>query len=229
VAEHLDLIASIKGYSNDEIKREIVEISTFVGLQNDLAKKSKQLSGGMKRRLSVAMSLTGGSKVIILDEPTSGLDPYNRRTLWELIRKFKEGRSIVLTTHFMEEADALSDRIAIMNHGKVKCCGTPLFLKNTFGAGYRLTISKNYDFKEDLFVRMLRTQYASHKIETNIAAEMCIALPFRMSTQLPILLSDIEKRKDDYGIDSYGISSPTIEEVFIKLVERNYSLNFFIP
>ena len=70
----------------------------------------------------MAMALTGGAKVIILDEPTSGLDPYNRRTLWELIRKFKNGRSIILTTHFMEEADALADRIAIMNHGKVKCC-----------------------------------------------------------------------------------------------------------
>jgi len=170
----------------------------------------------MKRRLSVAMSLTGGSKVIILDEPTSGLDPYNRRTLWELIRKFKEGRSIVLTTHFMEEADALSDRIAIMNHGKVKCCGTPLFLKNTFGAGYRLTIAKRFDFNENVFVKMLQTQYASHKIETNIAAEMCIALPFDMNTLLPSLLSNIEQKKDAFGIDGYGISSPTIEEVFIK-------------
>jgi ABC-type multidrug transport system ATPase subunit len=92
----------IKGYSKKEIKEDIVHISTYVGLQNDLKKRSKQLSGGMKRRLSVAMALTGGSKIIILDEPTSGLDPFNRRSLWELIRKFKQGRSIVLTTHFME-------------------------------------------------------------------------------------------------------------------------------
>ena len=174
------------------------------------------MNKGMKRRLSVAMSLTGGSKVIILDEPTSGLDPYNRRTLWELIRKFKAGRSIVLTTHFMEEADALADRIAIMNHGKVKCCGTPLFLKNTFGSGYRLTISKNFDFNEDVFLSMLSNHFANHVVETNIAAEMCITLPFQMNTRLPELLSTIEKNKYHYGIDSYGISSPTIEEVFIK-------------
>ena len=68
----------------------------------------------MKRRLSVAMALIGDSKVILLDEPTSGLDPYNRRSLWDLIRSFKKDRTILLTTHFMEEADALSDRIAIM-------------------------------------------------------------------------------------------------------------------
>ena len=206
----------IKGYSSKERKDEIVEISTFVGLQNDLGKKSSQLSGGMKRRLSVAMALTGGAKVIILDEPTSGLDPYNRRTLWELIRKFKNGRSIILTTHFMEEADALADRIAIMNHGKVKCCGTPLFLKNTFGAGFRLTIAKSGDFNEDTFVKALNSQINQNTIETNIAAEMCISLPFQMSSKLPGLLSNIESNKKAYGIDGYGISSPTIEEVFIK-------------
>ena len=107
VAEHIDLVASIKGYTNAQIKDEILTISKLVGLEDHLEKKSKQLSGGMKRRLSVAMAVTGGSKVIILDEPTSGLDPFNRRGLWELIRKFKKDRSIVLTTHFMEEADAL--------------------------------------------------------------------------------------------------------------------------
>ena len=91
----------IKGYSKREIKQEIQSISKLVGLENDLEKRAKQLSGGMKRRLSVAMSVTGGSKVIILDEPTSGLDPFNRRVLWELVRKFKQGRTIILTTHFM--------------------------------------------------------------------------------------------------------------------------------
>ena len=170
----------------------------------------------MKRRLSVAMALTGGAKVIILDEPTSGLDPYNRRTLWELIRKFKNGRSIILTTHFMEEADALADRIAIMNHGKVKCCGTPLFLKNTFGAGFRLTIAKSAEFNENTFIRALNSQIEQNTIETNIAAEMCVSLPFQMSSKLPGLLSNIESNKRVYGIDGYGISSPTIEEVFIK-------------
>ena len=216
VAEHLDLIASVKGYSSKEIKEEVLKVSEFVGLQNDLEKKSKQLSGGMKRRLSVAMAVTGGSKVIILDEPTSGLDPYNRRTLWELIRKFKKNRAIVLTTHFMEEADALSDRIAIMNHGQVKCCGSPLFLKNTFGSGYRLTLSKGFNFNENEFKRVLSAHVEKFLIETNIAAEMCIALPFGSNSALPQLLTNIEEKKNMIGIDGYGISSPTIEEVFIK-------------
>jgi ATP-binding cassette, subfamily A (ABC1), member 3 len=217
VYEHLDLIGSIKGYSNKEMKEEIHKVSKFVGLHNDLKKKSKQLSGGMKRRLSVAMAIMGDSKIIILDEPTSGLDPFNRRQLWEIIRKFKKDRTIILTTHFMEEADALSDRIAIMNHGEVKCCGSPLYLKNTFGSGYRLTLSKKQEiFKLESFKQILDSTINDYKIETNIAAEMCILIPFESSNKLPNILNNIEKSKQEMGIDGYGISSPTIEEVFIK-------------
>lgn len=217
VAEHIDLVASIKGYTNAQIKDEILTISKLVGLEDHLEKKSKQLSGGMKRRLSVAMAVTGGSKVIILDEPTSGLDPFNRRGLWELIRKFKKDRSIVLTTHFMEEADALSDRIAIMNHGQVKCCGSPIFLKNAFGSGYRLTLAKNTNFKETDFKALLKNNVEKHVIESNIAAEMTISIPFTYNSVLPILFSKIDESKSNLGIDGYGISSPTIEEVFIKV------------
>jgi ATP-binding cassette, subfamily A (ABC1), member 1 len=102
VFEHLKLIAWIKGYPNSEINDEIKRISTYVGLHKDLQKKAKNLSGGMKRRLMIASALVGDSKVIILDEPTSGLDPYNRRIIWELVRKYKMDRTIILTTHFME-------------------------------------------------------------------------------------------------------------------------------
>ncbi|CAF0703608.1 unnamed protein product [Brachionus calyciflorus] len=223
VSEHIDLLASIKGYNKKEIKEEIFKISSLVGLQNDLEKKSKQLSGGMKRRLSVALALTGGSKVIILDEPTSGLDPFNRRSLWELIQKSKEGRCILLTTHFMEEADVLSDRIAIMNHGQVKCCGSPLFLKNVFGSGFRLAISKNSDFIETRFIKFLKKNIEKYTIETNIAAEMSLSIPYGLSTRLPALLKDLEDNKAYYGVDGYGVSSPTIEEIFIRIgsIDKN--------
>lgn len=191
----------------------------MIGLENDLEKKVKLLSGGMKRRLSVALAMTGGSKIIILDEPTSGLDPYNRRCLWEMIRKFKEGRSILLTTHTMEEADALSDRVAIMKHGEIKCCGSPLFLKNAFGFGYKLILIKNKEFAEEEFLTLLADLVPKHKIESNIAFEMTVSIPFEStSSALPELLSQIDLNKQRIGIDSYGISSPTLQEVFIKYI-----------
>lgn len=128
------------------------------------------LSGGMKRKLSVAIAFVGGSRAIILDEPTAGVDPYARRAIWDLILKYKPGewdagrgwvplpgppapprdadrapspgRTILLSTHHMDEADLLGDRIAIISHGKLKCCGSPLFLKGAYGDGYRLTLVK---------------------------------------------------------------------------------------
>lgn len=120
----------------------------------------------------------------------------------------------------MEEADALSDRIAIMNHGQVKCAGSPIFLKNVYGSGYRLVLAKNTSFNEVEFKSILKSTTPdlniNTAIETNIAAEMIVSIPFSMNNILPTLLSTIEKSKEIIGIDGYGISSPTIEEVFIK-------------
>jgi ATP-binding cassette subfamily A (ABC1) protein 3 len=91
---------------------------------------SKDLSGGQKRRLSIAIAFIGGSKLIYLDEPSAGMDTSARRSLWEMLKKYKTGRIIVLTTHFMDEADFLGDRIAIMGQGKLICCGSSVYLKN---------------------------------------------------------------------------------------------------
>ena len=218
VAEHIELVASIKGYTNKQIKKEIVEISKQVGLENDLNKKSKYLSGGMKRRLSIAMSVTGGSKILILDEPTSGLDPYNRRALCDLIRKFKQGRTIIFTTHYMEEADILSDRIAIMNHGEIKCYGSPLFLKQVYSDGYLLTLYKKTNSSQiDEIKSLLDNSIGTYNIETNIASELSISIPFSSNCKLAELFSKIDENKLKYGVESYSISSPTIEQVFNKV------------
>jgi ATP-binding cassette, subfamily A (ABC1), member 3 len=198
-----------------------------VGLNGEFNKKSMQLSGGMKRRLQVAMALIGDSKVIVLDEPTSGLDPLNRRMLWELIKSYKTGRTIILTTHYMEEADALSDRIVLMNHGKVKCCGSPLFLKNRFGSGYRLTLSKAENFNMRLFESIVHDFTGNHaQIQTNVAREITISVSNEDSSRVPELLNMIESRKTELGIYDYGISSSTVEEVFLRLVLRFFYFFF---
>jgi len=100
------------------------------------------LSGGQKRKLSVAISMIGDSKVIMLDEPTSGMDTTARRRLWEMLKKNKEDRIVILTTHYMDEADILGDRICIMTEGEVECTGSSLFLKERFGVVYRLICEK---------------------------------------------------------------------------------------
>jgi ATP-binding cassette subfamily A (ABC1) protein 3 len=100
------------------------------------------LSGGQKRKVSTGLAFLADSRLIILDEPSSGMDPFSRRQLWERLKNYKENRVILLTTHFMDEADFLGDNIGIMQNGSLLCMGSPIFLKNRFGSGYNLIIVK---------------------------------------------------------------------------------------
>ncbi|KAF3821200.1 hypothetical protein GH733_011353 [Mirounga leonina] len=143
VEEHIWFYARLKGLSEKHVKAELEQMALDVGLPpSKLKSKTSQLSGGMKRKLSVALAFVGGSKVVILDEPTAGVDPYSRRGIWELLLKYRQGRTIILSTHHMDEADILGDRIAIISHGKLCCVGSSLFLKNQLGTGYYLTLVK---------------------------------------------------------------------------------------
>ncbi|XP_068612159.1 LOW QUALITY PROTEIN: phospholipid-transporting ATPase ABCA1-like [Brachionichthys hirsutus] len=143
VEEHIYFYARLKGCSREEVKAETEQMIKDVGLPHKRKDLAKNLSGGMQRKLSVAIAFVGGSDVIILDEPTAGVDPYSRRGIWELLLKYKQGRTIILSTHHMDEADILGDRISIISHGKMRCCGSSLFLKKYFGSGYYLTLVRD--------------------------------------------------------------------------------------
>uniref|UniRef100_A0A671UT72 P-type phospholipid transporter n=1 Tax=Sparus aurata TaxID=8175 RepID=A0A671UT72_SPAAU len=144
VEEHIYFYARLKGCSRDEVKIEMDQMIKDVGLPHKRKELAKNLSGGMQRKLSVAIAFVGGSKIVILDEPTAGVDPYARRGIWELLLKYKQGtRTIILSTHHMDEADILGDRIAIISQGRLRCCGSSLFLKKYFGSGYYLTLVRD--------------------------------------------------------------------------------------
>uniref|UniRef100_A0A670ZUW7 P-type phospholipid transporter n=1 Tax=Pseudonaja textilis TaxID=8673 RepID=A0A670ZUW7_PSETE len=142
VEEHIWFYARLKGLPKKLVRKEMEQMATDVGLPHKLKSKTSQLSGGMQRKLSIALAFVGGSKVVILDEPTAGVDPYSRRGIWELLLKYRQGRTIILSTHHMDEADILGDRIAIISNGKLCCVGSSLFLKNQLGTGYYLTLVK---------------------------------------------------------------------------------------
>ena len=144
-AEHLRIFAVLKGVPSRDVNREIAKKLREVGLEQKGDARASTLSGGMKRRLQMAMALIGPSKVVLLDEPTSGLDPRSRRDAWKLIRAAAKGRCVVLTTHFLEEADLLCDRVCVISDGKLRCAGSPPFLKNTLGGKYALTLTFDDD------------------------------------------------------------------------------------
>ncbi|KAJ8033307.1 ATP-binding cassette sub-family A member 1 [Holothuria leucospilota] len=142
VKEHLKIFGKLKGMSKKALIEQGTMLLDELRLSDMLNVPVHKLSGGMKRKLCVAISLMGNAKTVILDEPTSGVDPHARRAVWDLIIRSKKDRTIVLCTHFMDEADLLGDRIAILDRGQLRCCGSSAFLKSKFTSGVKLTLSK---------------------------------------------------------------------------------------
>lgn len=133
VRENLALMAGIHGMSKAETAGKIAALSEKLGLDTVLSRKAGKLSGGWQRRLSIAMALISDPEILFLDEPTLGLDVLARSELWDLIRSLKGRMTIVLTTHYMEEAEALSDRTGIMKSGRLIAVGTPSEIKARAG------------------------------------------------------------------------------------------------
>uniref|UniRef100_A0A493TPN7 ABC transporter domain-containing protein n=1 Tax=Anas platyrhynchos platyrhynchos TaxID=8840 RepID=A0A493TPN7_ANAPP len=125
VEEHIWFYGRLKGLAEEQVKAEMEQLLHPQRPQHHPCCPA----GGMQRKLSVAIAFVGGSRVVVLDEPTAGVDPYSRRSIWELLLKYRKGRTIVLSTHYMDEAELLGDRIAIIAQGRLRCCGSPLFLK----------------------------------------------------------------------------------------------------
>ena len=132
--ENLELMCGVHGFSKAKANKKIAELNTLLGLEPILDVKAGRMSGGYQRRLSIAMALICEPEILFLDEPTLGLDVLIRSDLWDIIRSLKGKMTIILTTHYMEEAEALSDRIAIMKDGKLLICDTADQIKKTAGA-----------------------------------------------------------------------------------------------
>ncbi|ETI57358.1 hypothetical protein F443_00336, partial [Phytophthora nicotianae P1569] len=172
VEEHLLLFGTMKHIPFTSLKEEVERMIREVGLVEKRKVAARNLSGGQKRKLSVALAFMGDSKLVFLDEPTSGMDPYSRRFTWNLLQRNRDDRVIVLTTHFMDEADILGDRIAIMADGQLCCAGSSLFLKNRYGAGYNLTMIKAPGCDVEAVGAFLRNFVPEAKCLSNFGSEV---------------------------------------------------------
>ncbi len=144
------LTAAFKGIEwGPQLLASVDSVLNMVQLKERADQFARQYSGGMKRRLSVAMSTVGDVEILFLDEPTTGLDPVSRRHVWDAINYMKKDRVVVLTTHNMEEADFLADTIMIMHSGHVRALGDPLFLKQNYGKGYQVNLMVNHENIEE--------------------------------------------------------------------------------
>ncbi|XP_030646569.1 ATP-binding cassette sub-family A member 3 [Chanos chanos] len=217
VEEHLLFYTQLKGYPREKIPEEVDRIIRILNLEDKRKARSKTLSGGMKRKLSIGIALIGDSKVVMLDEPTSGMDPSARRATWDLLQGEKRGRTILLTTHFMDEADLLGDRIAIMASGELQCCGSPLFLKNKYGAGYHMVIVKDALCNVSEITRLVNMYVPNAALESSAGAELSYILPKESTSRFELLFAELEMNREELGIASYGASVTTMEEVFLRV------------
>ncbi|CAK4769741.1 unnamed protein product [Aphanomyces euteiches] len=200
VQEHLMFYGKIKGYSGEALKTEVDNKIVVVGLTEKRNVYSNELSGGMKRKLSLAIALLGDSKIVFLDEPTSDMDPYSRRSSWEIIMNNRPNRIVVLTTHFMDEADILGDRIAIMAEGELRCCGSSLFLKNRCGAGYNFSLVKTDHCSTPALIEFVQSHVGEDtKVLSNVGTEISFQLPLDGSHLFAKMFAALDDKLDDLG------------------------------
>ncbi|CAJ0580809.1 unnamed protein product, partial [Mesorhabditis spiculigera] len=222
VFEHLEFFCKMKGRPWDP--EEALSILNRLRIEFKKDFRAGALSGGQKRKLSLAIALIGGSEIVMLDEPTSGMDPGARHETWTLLQEEKKNRTMLLTTHFMEEADLLGDRIAIMAHGELQCCGSGMYLKNQYGAGYHLTIvygrpGQNAALPEDVRNThdLLRRFCPDAILQSHVGQEASFLLAASNRPKFPEMFRTLEGNKVQLGVSSFGVSITTMEEVFLKV------------
>ncbi|KAK7864713.1 hypothetical protein R5R35_010965 [Gryllus longicercus] len=219
VRQHLLFFAKLKRGPKQDPEAEVSVYAKKLNLISHLEKIPSELSGGYKRRLCLALAFIGQSETVILDEPTSGLDPEARREIWDLLLSMRGSRTILITTHIMEEADVLGDRIAIMDHGRVQCYGTPMYLKKLYGTGYVLSILKKSSSDPDRIETAIKDVIAEAELKTSVASLMTFSLPDEKRSLFPELFSLLQRERVPLGIESVGVSITTLEEVFLRVGE----------
>ncbi|RHZ80225.1 hypothetical protein Glove_138g24 [Diversispora epigaea] len=224
--EHIELYAGIKNIPHSEIDKLVEERLASVRLTKVANIPAGSYSGGMKRRLSMLISTIGDPRIIFLDEPTTGMDPVNRRHVWSFIEKFKKGRVIILTTHSMEEADVLGDRICVMAHGRLRAIGNSIHLKNKFGAGYRISLVTHPNDAARL-KNLIETKVPEVLLDDDSAGALIYELPISGLASLPPLIQWLEENKEMSQVDpekkllkAWGVSQKSLEEAFLRLIRE---------
>ena len=243
IKEHLSMFATFKGVSSDRVEEEVnITLKDFqlTEMQNIVA---KDLSAGQRRKLSIAIALVGGSKVIFLDEPSSGMDITSRRNLWEILKRMTEKKIIILTTHYMEEASVLGNRIGIMHLGELKCLGTPLFLIERYGRFMSLRVVKQSDadnkkiitymqqraqdiefevLSEEIIFRIPKKNYTEEEgnnltLSENSQGEKVNNNNNKPNFKLSDFFEELDANLQNLKIKNYSASMPTLEDVFLNV------------
>ncbi|NXK74890.1 ABCAD protein, partial [Amazona guildingii] len=240
VREHLLFYGSVKApdWTKEQLNQQVSGALEDVDLSQHQYKPVGALSGGMKRRLSIAISFIGNSKTVVLDEPTSGVDPCSRRSIWDVLLKYKAGCTLIFTTHHLDEAEVLSDHIAILQHGQLKCWGSPSYLRETYGQGHSLTLTKKPSVFEiqgpkhtAQITSFVQTHIPEAFLKENSGTELTYVIPERADkTSFKSLFQALDRSLHRLHVTGYGISNTTLEEVLLVFLcmARTHCLSVII-
>nr|XP_008010173.1 ATP-binding cassette sub-family A member 8 isoform X1 [Chlorocebus sabaeus] len=216
VRENLRLFAKIKGILPQEVDKEIQRVLLELEMKNIQDVLAQNLSGGRKRKLTFGIAILGEPQIFLLDEPTAGLDPFSRHQVWNLLKERKTDRVILFSTQFMDEADILADRKVFLSQGKLKCAGSSLFLKKKWGIGYHLSLQLNEVCVEENITSLVKQHIPDAKLSAKSEGKLVYTLPLERTNKFPELYKDLDSYPD-LGIENYGVSMTTLNEVFLKL------------
>ena len=222
--EHIELYSIIRGYDMKDINKLSELKMKEVNLENVINSQVKTFSGGMKRRISILLSTIGEPNVVFLDEPSTGLDPVNRRLIWSMIKKIKRKSIVILTTHSMNEAEFLSDRICIIKKGFMECIGTSLELKQIYGDGYLISIVC-YKNKEKVLIDKIKE--ISKNVNLICIKGDCLvySLSFNFADELNLFIKILNRKFEGVLsefkdlIKEIGIEQTSIEDVFLRITK----------
>lgn len=223
--EHLLFYGRLKNLKGSALTQAVEESLKSVNLFNGGVgdKKAGKYSGGMKRRLSVAISLIGDPKVVYMDEPSTGLDPASRSNLWNVVKRAKQNRAIILTTHSMEEAEVLCDRLGIFVDGSLQCIGNPKELKARYGGSYVFTMTTSSDHEQDVDNLVRNLSPNSNKIY-HISGTQKFELP-KHDVRIADVFQAVENAKSRFTVFAWGLADTTLEDVFIKVARGAQAFN----
>lgn len=222
--EHLRFYARLRGIPEAEVREVADWAIRRLGLLPHANKISTNYSGGNKRKLSTAISLIGNPSVIFLDEPTTGMDPGARRFLWDCINNIvKDGRSVILTSHSMEECEALCGRLAIMVNGRFRCLGSIQHLKNRFGDGYTVIIRVSGDVPDmDPVMDFFNSEFPNSVLKEK--HHNMLQYQLGSEIKLSVLFGQIEAVREKLKIEDYSVSQTTLDQVFINFAKLQTDL-----
>jgi ABC-type multidrug transport system ATPase subunit len=247
VIEHLYFYSRLKNVDSTiacDLVTQTLENIKLTKYKNFLV---RELSGGMKRRLSLGISLVGNPSIVFLDEPTTGLDPDNKRQIWDILSNCKENKCMILTTHLMEEAEVLSDRIGIIVNGQLKCLGSQFKLKRVYGRGFKLVVNvtphimretrdnndlsdtkdvqgdvqndlETQEEKAENVIHFIKDLFPTSQNTENFKQTLIFEIP-NEDFDAELLFNEIQKNKEILCISNFALAQVSLEDIFIKLTE----------